>query len=112
MAEQWFATKQHRKPKTVAGYRSLLDTIVLPTWVDVSLKRIDYESYWTWLGGLPVDGGQRGTGLLASRITQAHQLVGAVLKYAQRTGRLAKNVAIEIKWDEDLPNRPSASAAT
>ena len=52
VAEQWFATKQHRKPKTVAGYRSLLDTVVLPTWADISLKRIDYESYSTWLGGL------------------------------------------------------------
>ena len=91
--------------KTVAGYRSLLDTVVLPTWADVSLKRIDYESYSTWLGGLSVDGSQRGTGLSASRITQAHQLVGAVLKYAQRTGRVAKNVALEIKRDQDLPEQ-------
>jgi hypothetical protein len=66
VAELWFATKQHRKPKTVAGYRSLLDTVVLPTWADVSLKRIDYESYSTWLRGLSVDGGQRGAGLSAS----------------------------------------------
>ncbi len=105
VAEQWFVTKQHRKPKTVAGYRSLLDTVVLPTWADVSLKRIDYESYSTWLGGLSVDGSQRGTALSASRITQAHQLVGAVLKYAQRTGRVVKNVALEIKRDEDLPEQ-------
>lgn len=55
--------------------------------------------------GLSVDGSQRGTGLSASRITQAHQLVGAVLKYAQRTGRVAKNVALEIKRDEDLPEK-------
>jgi hypothetical protein len=105
VAEQWFAAKQHRKPKTVAGYRSLLDTVVLPTWADASLKRIDYESYSTWLGGLSVDGPQRGTGLSESRITQAHQLVGAVLKYAQRTGRVAKNVALEIKRDQDLPEQ-------
>ncbi|BBX72354.1 hypothetical protein [Mycobacterium shinjukuense] len=56
MAEQWFATKQHRKPKTVAGYRSLLDTVVLPKWAGVPLKRIGYASYSTWLGGLSVDG--------------------------------------------------------
>jgi integrase len=105
VAEQWFATKQHRKPKTVAGYRSLLDTVVLPKWEGVPLKRLDYESYSTWLGALSVDGGQRGTGLSASRITQAHQLVGAVLKYAQRTGKVAKNVAFEIKRDEDLPEQ-------
>jgi len=105
VAEQWFATKQHRKPKTVAGYRSLLDTVVLPKWEGVPLKRLDYESYSTWLGSLSVDGGQRGAGLSASRITQAHQLVGAVLKYAQRTGKVAKNVALEIKRDEDLPEQ-------
>jgi hypothetical protein len=29
----------------------------------------------------------------------------AVLKYAQRTGRVAKNVALEIKRDEDLPEQ-------
>jgi integrase len=103
VAEQWFKTKQHRKPKTIAGYRSLLDTIVLPQWGSVPLKRINYEAYSTWLGGLAVDGSQRGKGLSASRITQAHQLVGAVLKYAQRTGKIAKNVAAEIKRDEDLP---------
>jgi hypothetical protein len=52
VAEQWFTTKAHRKPKTLAGYRSLLDTIVLPRWADVPLKRIDYEQYSIWLGSL------------------------------------------------------------
>ncbi len=103
VAAQWFATKGHRKPKTVAGYRSILDTLVLPKWGEVPLKQIDYQAYSTWLGGLAVDGSQRGTALSASRITQAHQLVGAVLKYAQRTGKIAKNVAGEIKRTEDLP---------
>ena len=103
VAAQWFATKGHRKPKTVEGYRSILDTLVLPKWCEVPLKQIDYQAYSTWLGGLAVDGSQRGTGLSASRITQAHQLVGAVLKYAQRTGKIAKNVATEIKRTEDLP---------
>jgi integrase len=103
VAEQWFKTKGHRKPKTLAGYRSLLDTLVLPQWGSVPLKKISYESYSQWLGSLSVDGSQRGTALSASRITQAHQLVGAVLRYAQRTGKIAKNVTTEIKRDEDLP---------
>jgi integrase len=103
VAEQWFFTKGHRKPKTVAGYRSILDTLVLPKWGEVPLKQIDYQAYSTWLGGLAVDGSQRGTALSASRVTQAHQLVGAVLKYAQRTGKIARNVAVEIKRSEDLP---------
>ena len=103
VAEQWLKTKGHRKPKTLAGYRSLLDTLVLPRWRDVSLKVINYEQYSQWLGGLAVDGAQSGKGLSASRITQAHQLIGAVLKYAQRTGKIAKNVALDIKRSEDLP---------
>jgi len=105
VAEQWFATKGHRKPKTVAGYRSILDILVLPKWGEVPLKQIDYQTYSTWLGGLAVDGSQRGTALSASRITQAHQLVGAVLKYAMRTGKIAKNVALEIKRTEDIPQQ-------
>jgi hypothetical protein len=44
-----------------------------------------------------------GTGVVAHAITQAHQLVGAVLKYAQKTGKLAKNVALEMSRSEDLP---------
>jgi integrase len=105
VAEQWMTTKNHRKPKTLAGYQSLLDTIVLPKWGDVSLKSITYEQYSQWLGTLSVDGSQKGRGLSASRITQAHQLVGAVLKYAQRTSKIAKNVALEIKRNEDLPHQ-------
>jgi integrase len=107
VAEQWFLTKQGalKKPKTLAGYRSLMDTIVLPQWGDVPLKRIDYEGYSTWLGRLAVEGSQTGKGLSASRITQAHQLVGAVLKYAQRTGKITKNVALEFKRGEDLPQQ-------
>jgi len=31
---------QHRKHRTVAGYRSLLDTVVLPAWANVSMKRL------------------------------------------------------------------------
>jgi integrase len=105
VAEAWMLTKNQRKPKTIAGYRSLLDTIVLPEWGDASLKSINYEVYSAWLSSLAIDGSQKGTGLSASRITQAHQLVGAVLKYAMRTGKIAKNVALEIKRSEDLPQQ-------
>jgi integrase len=69
------------------------------------LKKIDYGSYRTWLGSLAVAGLQTGKGLSDSRITQAHQLVGAVLKYAVRTGKVAKNVAAEVNRTEDLPQQ-------
>jgi integrase len=108
-AELWFATKTHRKPKTIAGYRSLLDTVILPHWETSELGDINYENYTAWLGSLSTPESGRKNGLSASRITQAHQLVGAVLAYAVKTGRLTKNVALEIKRSEDLP-RPTERA--
>jgi len=103
VAEQWFMTKQHRKPKTVSGYRELLDNLVLPRWGDIPLRDISYEGYLQWLGGLATNGSRRGTPLSASRIIQAHQCAGAVLKYAVKTGKLQKNVAADISRSEDLP---------
>lgn len=106
VAEAWFATKSHRKPKTIAGYRSLLDTIVLPRWGATELSDIKYENYTAWLSSLSTAKSARRTGLSASRITQAHQLVGAVLAYAVKTGKLSRNVAHELKRSQDLP-RPT-----
>lgn len=103
VAEQWIKTKSHRKPSTLSGYQGILRMIALPKWGDVALKDIEYEAYATWLGDLSLHGAQRGGGLSASRITQVHQLMGAVLMYAVKTGRISKSVAAEIKRSEDLP---------
>ncbi|EKF23257.1 phage integrase family protein [Mycolicibacterium hassiacum DSM 44199] len=103
IAEKWFATKSHRKPKTRAGYRELLDNIVLPRWGDVPVAKITYEDYLEWLGSLSAGGSQKGQPLSASRVTQAHQVAGAVLKYAVNTGKIRTNVAHKIKRSEDLP---------
>ncbi|MFB1295795.1 tyrosine-type recombinase/integrase [Mycobacterium sp. pW049] len=103
VAEQWFESKSHRKPKTLAGYRSLLDTLILPRWGDVALKAIDYSAFATWIGSLSVDGSQKGGALSASRIRQTHQCMGAVLKFAQRSGFVNKNVAAEMERKFDLP---------
>jgi integrase len=104
MAERWVSTKATRAPKTVAGYRSLLETIVLPHWKDVPLREIRYEDLQVWISGLSVDGSVRfeGTGLSASRVRQAHQLVGAVLKFAVRAKHLPANPADGV----ELPRLP------
>jgi integrase len=103
VAEQWFRIKAHCKPKTVAGYRSILDTLVLPRWGEMPLKAITYGELSAWLSGLSVDGSQEGTGLSASRVIQTHQLIGAVYKYAVKAGLASKNVAAEIERRHDLP---------
>jgi integrase len=103
VAKEWLDGKGARAPKTVAGYRSLLDTLILPRWGDVKLKDITHGELQKWISGLSVNGSVRteGKGLSASRVIQAHQCFGAVLKYAIRTERIGKNVAEGI----ELPSK-------
>lgn len=104
MAERWFATKATRAPKTVAGYRSLLDTVVLPRWKDVPLRDVAFDELQQWVTGLSVDGSTKkpGKGLSASRVIQAQQVVSQVLKYAVRAKHLPANPADGI----ELPRKP------
>jgi integrase len=104
MAERWLSTKATRAPKTVAGYRSLLDTTVLPRWRDVPLRDVGYEELQVWITGLSTDGSVRfeGRGLSASRVRQTHQLVGAVLKFGVRAKHLPANPADGV----ELPRLP------
>jgi integrase len=104
IAERWFKTKATRAPKTVAGYRSLLDTVVLPQWKDVALRDVTYEDLQQWVTGLSVNGSTKkvGKGLSASRVIQAHQVVSQVLKYAVRAKHLPASPAESI----ELPRKP------
>jgi integrase len=104
MAERWLSTKATRSAKTVAGYRSLLDTVVMPRWEDVPLRDVRFDDLQVWTTGLSVDGSVRfeGKGLSASRVRQAHQLVGAVLKFAVKSKHLPANPADGI----ELPRLP------
>jgi integrase len=105
VAELWLATKKgaQRKPKTLAGYESILRTLVLPRWGDRALKAISYSELSAWFAGLSVDGSQSSTGLSASRIIQTHQLMNAVFKYAMKAGLASKNVVADIDRRTDLP---------
>jgi site-specific recombinase XerD len=104
VAERWLSIKATRSAKTVAGYRSLLDTVVLPQWRDVPLRDIRFDDLQVWITGLAVDGSVRfeGKGLSASRVRQAHQLVGAVLKFAVKARHLPANPANGV----ELPRLP------
>lgn len=98
MAEAWFATKATRKPKTVAGYRSILDVLVLPRWGHMRLADIAYEDVQTWITSLSVNGGVRfDKGLSPSRVVQTYQVLNMVLKYAIRAKRLAVNPAADVE---------------
>lgn len=106
VATEWLEGKGTREPKTVAGYRSLLDKLILPHWGDEKLKDITHADVQRWVSQLSTSGSVRteGKGLSASRVIQAHQCLSAVLKYAIRTERLSKNVATGV----ELPRKASA----
>jgi integrase len=106
LAERWLSTKATRSPKTVAGYRSLLDTLVLPRWKQVPLREIRFDDLQVWITGLSVGGSVRfeGKGLSASRVRQAHQLIGAVLKFAVKAKHLPANPADDV----ELPRLPES----
>lgn len=106
IAERWISTKATRAPKTVAGYRSILDTIVLPRWSEVPLRDVRYDDLQVWIARLSADGSVRfeGKGLSASRVRQTHQLVGAVFKFAVRAKHLPANPAEGV----ELPRLPES----
>ncbi|QZH63801.1 tyrosine-type recombinase/integrase [Mycolicibacterium farcinogenes] len=108
IAEEWIAGKGARKPKTVAGYRSILDTLILPRFGDTKLSDITHGDVQKWVSSLSVDGSIRttGKGLSASRVIQAHQCLGAIIDYAMRTERVGKNVAKKIELPRKSVGEP------
>ncbi|OZE92477.1 site-specific integrase [Rhodococcoides fascians] len=100
LAERWFETKSSKAAKTVAGYRSLLDTLVLPRWKDMPVGDIDYEDVQSWVLELQRPGGSfknPDKGLSPSRVVAAYQVVDQVLAYAIRAKHLAHNPADEVE---------------
>ena len=100
IAKKWLETKAHRSAKTVAGYNSLLDTIVLPRWRDIPMRDVRYDDLQVWITGLSQNGSVRfeGKGLSASRVRQTHQIVGAIFKFAVRAKYLAASPADGIEF--------------
>jgi integrase len=97
-AEQWLAGRVRLKPKTVEGYRSLLDNRVLPRWGALSLDRIGYEDVQAWVAE---------TSATASPSTtrQAYHLLSSILNDAVKARRLSANPASGV----ELPRLPRTS---
>ncbi|MFD9664623.1 tyrosine-type recombinase/integrase [Rhodococcus sp. NPDC059968] len=113
VAAQWIEHRQHLKPKTLAGYRSLLDGLVLPTWRDVTLADVDYAGVRSWVTamqqGRHAVGERDGQGrmmrarpLSASRTIQAYQVLKQVLDDAVRMKLLPVNPAAGV----EMPRKP------
>jgi len=95
-AEGWLANRTHLKLKTFSGYESLLKVHILPRFGSSRLDRIDSLSIEEWVADL------KASGLSASRIRQAHNVLSQMLKTAVRARYLPANSAEGI----DLPRKP------
>jgi integrase len=111
VAEQWFAAKSTSiKPKTIAGYRGLLDVVVLPKWREVRLREIDHAGVQAWVTWLATDPAARQRpakrgdhdddsverGLSPPRVIQAFQVADQVLRFAVRSKLIATNPADDV----------------
>jgi integrase len=79
------------KPKTVAGYESLLRSRILPTFGKHPLSALLPSEVQAWVSAMDADG------LSASRIHEAWVVLSQILDAAVRDGRVARNSARGVK---------------
>jgi len=96
-SEHWLGNLRGVKPKTRTGYRSLLDSRVLPVFGDVELRSITHDRVQGWVTAMSAEG------LSASRIRQARQVLKASLEVAVIQGKIARNPVAGVKIDPDRP---------
>jgi integrase len=96
--DRWRGTTVHLKPKTRAGYESLLRTLILPEFARAPLGEIDPLWVREWVAGLV------GRGLSASRVRQAYRLLGAIMRAAVESGYIARTPCVGVRLPR-LPQR-------
>jgi integrase len=109
VAESWFDSKSGLKPKTRAGYRSLLDGVVIPRWGTTRLRDITRADMQAWVHKLATDPDIRQRkaskqpaddalkGLSPTRVIQAYQVVDQVLAFAVRARYITTNPADDVQ---------------
>jgi integrase len=119
VATDWLASKVNLKPKTTAGYQSILQTVVLPKWGEVKLKDLDHAGIQQWVSWLARNPAARTrkstdthrTGLSPARVIHAHQVLHQVLRYAVRSKLIAVNPAADIQLPRKDTKRDKALSA-
>ena len=88
------------KPKTRAGYESLLRSRILPTFGDVKLSRISSSMVRRWMAEMSADG------LSASRVKQARAVLRQSLEVARVDGLIGSNPAQGVKAPQSRRRDP------
>lgn len=100
-AEEWLTTTVGLKPKTRAGYESLLRIHVLPGLGARSLGSLRQVDVKAWVARLEAGG------LSPSRVRQAYRVVSAVMGAAVESGYVARTPCVGVKLPR-LPQRDTA----
>ncbi|HUF14652.1 MAG TPA: tyrosine-type recombinase/integrase [Acidimicrobiia bacterium] len=90
-SDRWLSGLHSVKPKTLAGYESLLRSRVLPVFAGTELRRITTTAVREWVAAM-VD-----EGLSPARTRQALQVLHASLDVAVDDGLLARNPTDRVK---------------
>lgn len=85
-SQRWLAGKRRIKPKTRAGYESLLSSRVLPAFGHLAINRIDRDGVEAWVTDMLDEG------LSASRVKQGYLVLHAMIKAAVKQGYLARDL--------------------
>ncbi len=88
---EWLTAKTRINEKTQVGYRSLLESRILPTFGRARLVAIDRSMVGSWVRGLTEEK------LSPSRIRQAHQCLAAILEQAVDDGLIGRNPARRVE---------------
>ncbi len=86
------------KPKTRAGYESILRSRVLPTFEDYQLRQITPAAIREWMATMAEEVGP-------ARIRQARQLLHQMLEVAVADGMIARNPTARVKAPTVRPRR-------
>lgn len=101
VADEWLRTATHLKPKTRAGYESMLRSRLLPAFERAPIGEIRPADVRGWLAGMQT------RGLSASSCRQAYHLLSAIMRTAVDDGRIATSPCRGVK----LPRLPQVEMA-
>lgn len=90
-AERWMNSRVDLKPKTQVGYGSLLRNQILPAFGDRPLSRIRPIDVQEWIARM------QNSGLSPSRIRQAANLLGSILKAAIDEEMITRNPCASVR---------------
>jgi integrase len=97
IAEEWLRTVVHLKPRTVSGYRNLLNDRLLPTFGGMAVSRIVRSTVRAYVAGMVAEGKAPQT------VRNAFWVLSASLNIAVENGAIAVNPCTGVK----LPSNAS-----